>query len=227
MNLSKNKISTITALTCSLAMVTISAKAADDLSYSYLEVDYVNLNIDEIGDSGSTLDDLDNGGDWGLRGSFELSPNWFAFGNYSVTDADASFIDDQNLFFSANTDINCLDLGAGFHNPLNARTDVVLRVAYTNIDSDGFNFGGTSSNSLSDLNDDSSDGFLIDASLRSQIVDNMEGSFSVRYTDLEQFDNYSIIGNFMYEFSPSIGLNSGLEAGDIISHFLVGLRFSY
>lgn len=225
--LSTNKLSLITALGFGIATISISANAAEDLSYSYLELDYINLNIDEVGDSGSVLDDLDNGGGWGARGSFALAPNWFLFGSYSVTDADANFIDDTNQLFSSNTDINRLEVGAGYHSSINSMSDLVLRVAYTDIDSDGFNFGGTASASFHDLDDDNSDGFFVDASLRSQLMDTLEGSLGVRYTDLEQFDNISVIGNLMYELSPSMGLNFGLEAGDNISHFLIGLRFSY
>jgi hypothetical protein len=227
MHLPTNKISLITALSCAVATFSVTANAGEGLSYSYLELDYINLNIDEVGDSGSVLDDLDNGGGWGVRGAFELSPNWFAFGQYSVTEADANFVDDQNLLFRSNTDINRLDVGAGFHTPMNNKTDLVLRVAYTDIDTDGFNFGGTSSSSFDDLNEDSSDGYFIDAALRSQLLAKVEGSLGVRYTDLEQIDNVSVIGNLLYEFSPTLGLNLGLEAGDNISHFLIGLRLSF
>jgi hypothetical protein len=227
MNLSANKISLIAALSCGIATFSMSANAAEGLSYSYVELDYITLNIDEVGDSGTVLDDLDNGGGWGVQGSFELSPNWFAFGQYSVTDADANFVNDQNQFFRSNTDINRLEVGAGFHNPVNATTDMVLRAAYTDIDSDGFNFGGSGNSSFDDLNEDGSDGFFIDAALRSQLMASVEGSLGVRYTDLEQFDNLSLIGNLMYEFSPSLGVNLGLEAGDSISHVLLGLRLNF
>lgn len=227
MNSSLKTLNFIAVLGIGLVSYSAFSVAAEDLSYSYLELDYINLNIDEVGDSGSVLDDLDNGGGWGIRGAYELGSNWFLFGQYSVTDADATFIDDQNLLFRAGTDINRLDIGAGFHNPVNSSTDLIVRAAYTDIDSDGFNFGGTSSNSFGDLNDDSSDGFFIDAALRSQLLRQLEGSFGVRYTDLQQIDNFSIIGNLMYEFTPTLGLNLGLEAGDSISHILFGIRFSF
>lgn len=226
MKLSIKKLIIITAFGSSIATITAFASAAEDLSYSYLELDYINLNIDEVGDSGSVLDDLDNGGGWGARGSFALAPNWFLFGQYSVTDADASFIDDQNQFFRSNTDINRLDLGVGFHNPISSTTDFVLRAAYTDIDTDGFKFGGTSDSSFDDLNEDSSDGFFLDAAVRSQLMESVEGSLGVRYTDLQEVDNVSLIGNLMYEISPSFGVNLGLEAGNNISHILIGFRFS-
>jgi hypothetical protein len=190
-------------------------------------VGYVNLNIDEVGDSGSVLDDLDNGGGWAARGSYAFSPNWFAFGQYSVTAADVSFRDDQNQFFRSDTDINRLDLGLGYHWSVGNLTDVVVRGAYTDVDTDGFHFGGTGNASLSDLKDDSSDGFFIDTALRSQIHERVEGSLGLRYTKLEEIDNLSLIGNLMYEFSPGLGLNFGLEAGESISNFLISIRFSY
>jgi len=227
MKLPSNKLNFISVLGFGIASLSFAANAADDLSYTYLELDYINLNIDEVGDSGSVLDDLDNGGGWGVRGSIALAPSWFAFGQYSVTDSDASFFDDLNQYFNSDTDINRLDLGVGYHSPINSKTDLVIRGAYTDIDTDGFNFGGSASNSIEDLGKDSSDGFFLDAGVRSQLMDKVEGSLGVRYTDLQQFDNISVIGNLMYEFSPSMGLNFGMEAGDNISHFLIGLRYSF
>jgi len=225
------KLNLFSALGFGLASLSMSANAAEpanaDLSYTYLELDYINLDIDEVGDSGSVLDDLDNGSGWGADGSIELSPNWFAFGKYSVTKADASFVDDFNQFFRSNTDINRMDVGVGFHTPVNTKTDFVLRGAYTDIDADGFNFGGTGNSSVDDLDEDSSDGYFVDAGVRSQLLDKLEGSVGVRYTDLEQFDNASVIANLMYEFSPVLGLNFGMEAGSDISHYMIGLRFSF
>lgn len=186
----------------------VRAAQPGGLSYSYIEGDYINLNIDEVGDSGSVLDDLDNGGGWDVRGAFGLAPNWFAFGQYSVTDSDISFTDDLNQRFSSDTDINRLDLGGAFHSSVNSNTDLVLRTAYTDVDTDGFNFGGSSNVSIGDLNDDSSDGLFIDAASRSQLMEPVEG-------------------NLMYEFIQELGLNLGLEAGDDISYILIGLRYSF
>lgn len=213
---------------CAFALLApVTVLAADGLSYSYLQLGYVNLNIDEVGDSGSLLDDIDNGGGWAASGSIALSSNWFAFTQYSVTDSDVSFTDDQGLSFNSNTDINRLDLGGGFHSALSNNTDMVFRVAYIDVDTDGFSFGGSSDASLDDLNDDSSDGYFIDAAIRSQFSQRMEGSLGLRYTDLENIDNISLIANVMHEFSPAMGVNFGLEVGDDISSFLIGLRYSF
>lgn len=231
MRLTTKKPQLIFKLAASLCAFTLLAPvtvlAADGLSYSYLQVGYVNLNIDEVGDSGSLLDDIDNGGGWAASGSYAISPNWFAFSQYSVTDSDVSFTDDQSLSFNSNTDINRLDLGFGFHSAISKTTDLVFRVAYTDVDTDGFNFGGSSDTSLNDLNDDSSDGYFADAAIRSQFNERMEGSLGLRYTDLEHIDNLSFISNVMYEFSPNVGLNFSLEAGNDISSFLIGLRYSF
>ena len=227
MKLTSNKMNFIGMLGFGIAALSFSASAEQELSYSYLELDYINLDIDEVGDSGDALDDLDNGDGWGVRGSYALSPNWFAFANYSVTQSDTSFTDDQNQSFNSDTDINRLDIGAGYHTPINTRTDVVYRLAYTDYDTDGFNFGASSSIALNDLNDDNSDGYYADVSLRSQLGDKLEGSAGLRYTDVENNDDLGIIGNLMYEFSPALGLNFGMEAGDNITQILIGLRYSF
>lgn len=231
MRLTMKKSKVVCKLTAGLCAFTllapVTALAADGLSYSYLQVGYVNLNIDEVGDSGSLIDDIDNGGGWAASGSFAISPNWFAFTQYSVTESDVSFTDDQSLSFNYNTDINRLDLGLGFHNALSETTDLVFRVAYTDVDTDGFNFGGSSDTSLNDLNDDSSDGYFVDGAIRSQFTERMEGSLGLRYTDMEHIDNISFIANVMHEFTPEMSLNFSLEAGDDISSFLIGLRYSF
>lgn len=227
MKLTPNTMNFISMLGFGIAALSFSASAAQELSYSYLELDYINLDIDEVGDSGDALDDLDNGDGWGVRGSYAFPSNWFAFANYSVTQADTSFTDDLNQSFNSDTDINRLDIGAGYHTPLNTRTDLVFRLAYTDYDADGFDFGGSNSTSIDDLKDDSSDGYFIDVGLRSQLGDNLEGSVGTRYTDLENNDDFGIIGNLMYEFSPALGLNVGMEAGDSITQILIGLRYSF
>ena len=231
MNLSRYSAHSKSKLWLGIATLAVlapaTALAAEGLSYTYVEVDYINLDIDEVGDSGNLLGNFDNGGGWAGRGAFEFAPNWFVFGQYSVTDSDVNFIDDQNQFFRSDTDINRLDVGVGFHTPLNNRADMVFRGAYTDVDTDGFNFGASNNTAINDLKEDSSDGFFIDASLRSQLMDRLEGSIGLRYTDLEKIDDLSLIGNLLYEFSPNLGVNFGLEAGDNVSHWLVGLRYSF
>lgn len=205
-----------------------------DLSYTWLQLDYANLDVDDYGDEGNLLDDFDNGAGWAVSGSLEFTPNWFGFLSYSETDADASFIDDQNVYWSSDSDMKKLDAGVGFHTPLNDATDIVARAAYRDLDQGSFNFGANDDDvidrpgdAFDDLNEDDSDGFFIDAALRSQLAQQLEGSLGVRYTDVAEVDGVSLIGNLLYEFTPQLGLNLGVDAGDDLAIWTAGVRFTF
>ncbi|MDP1932175.1 MAG: hypothetical protein Q8L60_12035 [Gammaproteobacteria bacterium] len=208
-------------------LVPAGAMAQEGLSYTWLELDYVNLDIDRVGDGGNIADDFDNGGGFGVQGSLAISDNFFLFANYSDTKADVNFINDAGLFVPAKTDIKKIDLGLGFHTPIATNTDLVFTGAYTDSDRDRFRFGATGDKSLDDLNDDGSDGFFVDAALRSQLTPWLEGSLGARYTDIESVDGVSVIGNLLFELTPALSLNLGVDAGDELSTWVAGVRFSF
>lgn len=97
------------------AAIPLSAQAADQLSYTSVEADYVNL---------------DNGIDgWGLRGSVDVgTTGFYGLGSYSWTKFDAS---------PSDVDVKSNEFGLGYHHPLNANTDLIGEVAYRNADFDG------------------------------------------------------------------------------------------
>ena len=81
-----------------LGLQTIGASAQSrnpELSYTWLEADYLNLDVDDFDDDEDLIDDWDDGDGWGVRGSFAFTPNFFGFAGYSETDSDASFTDDE------------------------------------------------------------------------------------------------------------------------------------
>jgi hypothetical protein len=209
------------------AVVPVAGMAADDLSYTYLQADYINLDIDDVGDNGDVLDDFDNGNGFAIRGSFGFGNNWFVFSDYSVTDADVSFFDDSDMLQPGNADVKKLDLGVGLALPLTDISDLVLRGAYTDTDIDDFDFGGSEDNSLDDLNDDASDGFFVDASWRSQVSPNIEVSLGGRYTDIENIDGLSFIGGVLFEVAQDFGISLQVDAGDELSTYSAGARLSF
>lgn len=202
-----------------------------ELSYTFLEVDYVNLDIDAVDDDEGLIDDLDDGGGWGVRASFAFTPNFFAFGDYSVTDSDATFIDEEEVLLSSTQDVKRLNLGLGLNFgvdvPVVGESDVVFRAAYTDIDFDDFDFGGSDDPDLDDLNEDSSDGYFADVALRSQLAPWAEASLGVRYTDIESSDEFSVIGNVLLELTRNWGLNLEFDAGDDLGTYLIGVRYSF
>ncbi len=203
------------------------AMAQEGLSYTWLELNYVNLDIDQVGDSGNFVDDFDNGGGFGVQGSLALSEDFFLFANYSDTESDVSFTNDAGFLIPGETDIRKVDLGLGFHTAIATNTDVVFTAAYTDSDRDKFRFGATNDTSLDDLKGDGSDGFFVDASVRSQLTPWLEGSLGARYTDIEDVDGVSVVGNLLFELSPSLGINLGVDAGDELSTWVAGVRFTF
>ena len=201
------------------------------LSYTFLEVDYVNLDVDDLDDDEGLIEDLDDGGGWGVRGSFAFTPNFFAFADYSVTDSDATVIDESEVLLSSSQDVKRLNVGLGLNFGVNVPvvgdSDVVFRAAYTDIDFDDFNFGATDDPDLDDLTDDSSDGWLSDVSLRSQLAPWIEASLGVRYTDIGSSEEFSIIGNVLLELTQHWGLNLELDASDDLGTYLIGVRYSF
>jgi hypothetical protein len=201
--------------------------AAAGLSYSYFEADYVNLDVDAFGDEGDFIDDFDNGDGWGLRGSFAFTDNWFIFGNWSETDADTGFRNDAGLFIPSNQDVKRFDLGIGFNAPLSERLDFVARGAYTDIDFGDFDFGGSDDDDIEDLDDDSTDGFFVDAGVRAQLIDWLEGGVAARYTDLDTGSDIGIVGNLLFELNQNWGLNVEADVADDLATYSFGVRYSF
>jgi hypothetical protein len=204
------------------------AWAAEGLSYTYAEVDYVNLDVDAFGDSGDFVDDFDNGGGFALRGSFAINSALFVFADFSETDADTNFVNDQGLRVPANQDVERLNVGIGLALPVAERADLVARAAYADIDFGDFAFGASAQDDdVDDLNEDSSDGYFADASLRAQLTERLEGSVGARYTDVESVDNVSLIGNVMFELTQNLGINLEVDAGDELLTYYIGARYSF
>jgi hypothetical protein len=222
----KRTIKYAMAAVCLPFTLPLVAAAQEDLSYSYLEGDYVSLDVDGIDEQGNVIDDIDDGNGFGVRSSLALSSNFFVFADYSETNSDVTFNSGTGIL-PQDTDINRLNAGAGFHMPLLDRTDLVVRGAYTDIDLGDFDFGGSSDPDIGDLNDDSSDGWFADAGLRSQLFESFEGMAAVRYTDIEETDQFSLVGEGLFELNQNLGLSIGFEAGDELTTYYAGVRLSF
>lgn len=198
--------------------------ASEELDYSYIQLDVVGRDIDAFDEDADLIEDFDDGGGASLRASYAFNENVFVFGGYSETESDVSFSTDDVFPLPDNTDIKRLDLGVGLARELNARLDFVGRLGYSDIDFGEFDVGAGSD--VQDLDEDSSDGFFVDAGVRSQLLDNLEGSIGVRYLDIETIDNTSLIGSLLFELSPSWDLDLSIDAGDELSTYMLGVRFS-
>jgi hypothetical protein len=88
------------------------AAQAEDMSYSFVDLAYVDTDIDGVGPS------LDG---FGLRGSVGFAENWFAFGEYSA----------QSV---SGVDLDTFVAGIGGHYGLAENLDLVGRLGWTKVE---------------------------------------------------------------------------------------------
>jgi hypothetical protein len=221
---------------CLIPLTGLAADANDELSYGYVEADYINLDIDQEDENLNIFkNDFDNGGGYGVSASFPINDAFFIFGDYSDTEADFTFSDDTGTIVPSDTDIKRFSVGAGFVMPMNDTSDIVLSGAYSDLDYGDFDLGAAEDDfdiedlddAFDDLNEDPSDGYFLDARLRSQFAPAWEGSVGLRYTDIEDADGFSVVGNVMYEFGPNWGANLYIDAGDELITWGAGVRFIF
>lgn len=198
--------------------------AAEGLSYTYGELSFVTRDIDVFDEEEDFIEDFDDGSGFALRGSFAVADNFFIFGGYSDTESDVSFVSPNVFPITSEEDMKQFHLGAGYNREISDSVDFVGRLAYTDIDFGDFELGADTSD-LSDLRDDSSDGFFVDLGVRSQMLENLEGGIGVRYLDIEDTDNTSLVANLMFELSENWGINAEIDAGDDLSTFMLGVRW--
>lgn len=104
-----------------LAALPLAAQA-DEMSYSYLEVAYVDADLDNVasGDGPS------------LRGSFGIAENFFVFADYTT------------LEFPASVDLDIINAGVGGRYGISDKVDLVGKIAYTELDLSVPGFGSDS-----------------------------------------------------------------------------------
>lgn len=110
-----------TALVLAALLALPLASQAADLSYSWLEADYVHVNPDNF----------DNANGVAVRGSGELGENFNVIAGWNQINVDTPLVDDLKSWY----------LGVGYHTPVGEQTDLFTDVAYvknTTFDNDGY-----------------------------------------------------------------------------------------
>lgn len=204
-----------------------TASATEGLDYTFAQLEYIVQDVD-VFDDDDFIEDFDDGNGLALRGSLEISPRMFLFGEYARTESDVEFGGANIPTIPADEDVQRLNAGVGTHIEIADRTDFVGRLAYTDIDYGDFDIGGTDIGDdfdVSDIGDDESDGFFVDAGVRSQVTDRLDGSIGARYTDIENGGDVGLIANLMYELSDSWSVNLSVDAGDELAQYSLGARW--
>lgn len=212
----------------------------DDLSYSYIEASYHETEVDMYEDDdmiGDFVEDNLEGEGYGIEISMEAGEYFFIFGGYDETDTTGEFVNDVEDALDLDTDLKTLNVGLGFHAPLASGLDFVGRASYIDVDIGEFSLGAEDQDvvggddsvedAIDDLNEDSSDGYALDAGLRGQALSWLELGGGLRYVELDAGDDTQVYGNALLELSPAIGVSLQATSGDEVALYEVGVRFSF
>lgn len=107
----------ITVATLAALGLTGTAFAADNLSYSYVELGYLNSDYDDL--------DVDADG-FGVMGSLAFTPNLHGFASYGSQDVD-----------DVDADLDQFEVGIGGNWTLSDKLDLIATVSYVDVELDG------------------------------------------------------------------------------------------
>ena len=171
---------------------------ADGLSYSYLDLAYVNTDIDGVDE------DLDG---FGLRGSLEVADNIFLFAGYA---------DQSASVFGSDIDYQAYDIGGGYAWSFAPAADVYGRIAYVKAELD---FPG------GDVDDD---GYSLGVGMRGRVAQQFELEGALNYVDdSDGGDDTSLGLGARWYFTDQLALGVEGEFGDDADTYGIGGRWTF
>lgn len=175
-----------------LPLLLVSAPcAAQNIDYSY--IDGVIVNQEDGGGEDYT--------GFGLRGSYPLSPQFYAAAEFLSTNSDGGVIDIDRIDMS---------FGGGYHLPLNRTTDFFAQLDFLRVDTD----------------EGDDDGLRVAAGVRSLVAKQVELRGSVEYVDV--FNGELVIDlGVQYAISDAWAGFLELSEGDMFGGYMLGVRFNY
>jgi hypothetical protein len=172
-----------------------SAKEANasTFSYTYAQLELVRGDADGFSDGPDGFE---------ISGSYGLQSNLFVFGGLSFLNGDVG---------AASVDVDTLEIGLGYHQPLARPTDLVLGMSFLRANVDP----GSDSN-----------GYKLSAGVRHEANAQFELDGSVGYTDFDEGsgDVWLELGG-IYRATPQLGLLATLYTSDDIDTISLGVRW--
>jgi len=170
------------------------------LAASAAEVPY---NFVELGYSSVDAGDADGDG-FKIAGSYELTDDIYAFGDYASYGLDGD------------ADFNYFGIGLGYKYSIQANTDITLDLAFRSAELD---ISGT----VVDLDEN---GYEIGLGVRSMIQDNIEVGARIESVDIDGNETFFEI-NGTYYFPNNFGLGAEASFGDDFDFFGIKARYKY
>jgi len=185
------------ALVLALMAVPFAAGHASDLSYSWVEADYLHVDPDHF----------DGADGVGVRGSGALGENFNVIAGWTKVDGDKIHVGGTTLRFD---DQKAWYAGFGYHTPISNQVDLFAEVAYnkeTTYDGNGYSGRVGVRAALTPQ-------FEAGASIGRTKLDNLEGNTAL-----------GVYGQ--YKFTPLIGVVAEASIGNNDKSFLIGPRVSF
>ena len=185
-------------LAVALLALPLAAQAEDKISYNFVEAAYVVVDIDGLSK------DADG---FALRGSFELTENFFLF---------ASYVDLSARVFGFNVDETDYAVGAGYAWSVSDRMDLYGKLAWVRAEGDAAGFSVDE------------DGFAVGVGLRAFVLDPLELEGAVTYTDLGDFGDSTGVGlAARWYFTENFAVGAELGFSDDTTSYGAGVRFQW
>ena len=181
-----------------LLLAAPAAFAADDISYTFAEVDYLLVEPD--------IDGFDVEGDdgLGLSGSLHVTDHFYLFGNYQTGEVDSGIFDD--------IDVDLFDLGLGWRMGLGPNLDVLAEAAWARAEVGQFDDNGAE----------------LKVGLRFAATDSIELGAKLGYADFgDNLDGGFGEFNLLWKFNRVLGVNVLADIGEDSETYGVGLRATF
>jgi len=162
---------------------------ADTPSFNNIELGYISFDVD----GGFEPDGFE------LKGSKELSDNFYIAGDYSD-------VSDQGLSASLIT------LGVGYKNDFSDSSSFYAEIDYAKVDADG-GFD--------------EDGYELTLGIRSMLNDQFEIKAAVEYLEIDNDDTTYLVLGGAYDFTDSVAVYADYKYESDESRYGIGVRFNF
>lgn len=175
---------------------------ASELSYSFIEANYVNNGDFDL----ISVSDYDG---FGLRGSIAFGERFYGVADYSNTSATFA----GGIF---NSDVDIYSAGVGYRHGLSDKADFFTDLSYARVDID--------TDTLLPFSDD---GYRLRVGVRGALTDKFEGTIGVTHLDLGDFgDDTALLLAGQFKFNDTWGITTDVEVGEY-TRYQVGVRASF
>lgn len=172
---------------------------AEGPSYSFIQANYQEVDIDVGGGFSADGDGYD------VAGSVAINDSWFVFAGYAASELESV------------VDLDEMKLGAGWNSAISEKTDWFVTLAYIDLE-----LSATGIPSVSDS------GFGASVGVRSMMNPNFELYGSLGYSDLgDGGDGTAVAAGLWYTVGGNVALGLGAEVGSDVTTYGVGIRLYF